>query len=59
MAIDRTDIARIRRILIEQQTAYQPNSEIVDQFWTEGEDHGPLPVEKASPDGRRLTLVHG
>jgi FlaA1/EpsC-like NDP-sugar epimerase len=59
VACDRNDIECIRRILIDQQTAYHPNSEIVDQFWIEGEDHAPLLIEKASADGRRLTLVHG
>ncbi|MFC3182683.1 polysaccharide biosynthesis protein [Cypionkella sinensis] len=57
-ACERNDVGRIRRIMIEQQTAYQPTSEIFDQFWTE-EDTVDEPVEKAAPDQRRLILVHG
>ena len=57
-ACDRNDIERIRKIMIDQQTAYQPTSEIFDQFWT-GEDELDASAEKATPDQRRLTLVHG
>ena len=58
LACDRNDIDRIRKIMIDQQTAYQPTSEIFDQFWIdEGGDD--VAAEKAAPDHRRLTLVRG
>ena len=57
-ACDRNDVERIRKIMVEQQTAYQPSSEIFDQFWSE-EDALDEAAEKAVPDQRRLTLVHG
>ena len=57
-ACDRNDIERIRKIMIDQQTAYQPTSKIFDQFWP-GEDDLDAAAEKSTPDQRRLTLVHG
>ena len=57
-ACDRNDVDRIRKIMVEQQTAYQPTSEIFDQFWSE-DDAQDAAAEKAAPDQRRLTLVHG
>ncbi|MDB5661328.1 MAG: nucleoside-diphosphate sugar epimerase [Cypionkella sp.] len=58
IACDRNDIERIRKIMIEQQTAYQPPGEIVDQFWSEDDTTQDVP-EKVGSDPRRLILVHG
>jgi hypothetical protein len=58
-ACDRNDIDRIRKILIEQNTDYRPNSEVVDLFWKEGTALDPAQSDKSATDGRRLTLVRG
>lgn len=60
-ACDINDVSRIRAILIEQQTAYHPNSEIVDQLWDESDslnDDGDDGMARPA-DARHLTLVHG
>lgn len=69
MACDRNDIAKICKIFMDQKTAYQPNSAIVDQFWPAEGDADLVAVEKQGPekpaaekvaaDAPYLTLVHG
>ncbi|GLS85517.1 PII uridylyl-transferase [Cypionkella aquatica] len=57
-ACERNDIERIRKIMIEQQTAYQPPQEIVDQFWEpEAEIDGAM--DEAVANARRLRIVRG
>lgn len=60
IACDRNDITRISKIFVDQKTAYQPNSAIVDQFWPlEGDGDLVEVAEKVTVEGRHLTLVHG
>lgn len=54
-ACDRSDIAAIRALLVEGQTAYQPQDDTVDHF----AQTDPPAAEGVSPDSKRLTLVHG
>lgn len=58
-ACDRNDISRIRNLLIEQQTGYEPAAEIVDLFWNDGEIDDVFGPQKAQPDVPRLALVRG
>ncbi len=58
-ACERNDIDRIRAILVEQHTDYQPSRDIVDLFWQEGEMPDAFGPEPAAADQPRLTLVRG
>lgn len=55
-ACDRNDVERIRKIFVEQQTAYQSNSDIVDQYWADDQVLAELP-EKPTAALPRLALV--
>lgn len=59
-ACKRNDIGNIAKIFIDQKTAYQPNSKIVDQFWpTEGDADLVATEGKHAAEAPYLTLVHG
>ena len=55
IACDRNDIDRIRTLLVESQTGYQPHHEIVDHGWM-GEAEA---LDAPSADVHRLTVVRG
>jgi FlaA1/EpsC-like NDP-sugar epimerase len=56
-ACDRSDVTTLRRLLVEAQTAYAPQGDIVDHFEiAEGQVAPHLP-ERASADAKHLTLV--
>lgn len=57
VACDRNDVERIMSILVEQNTGYEPSSEIVDQFWREGDVVEPGVDEIAPSEAPRLVLV--
>ena len=58
-ACNRSDIAAIRRLLVEAQTDYQPQRDMVDPFAADAVEDDrrdePLPL----PEIKRLTLVSG
>ena len=58
-ACNRSDIAAIRRLLVEAQTDYQPQRDMVDHFAGEAveEDRPEAPLPQ--PEVKRLTLVSG
>jgi FlaA1/EpsC-like NDP-sugar epimerase len=58
-ACEISDIDAIRRILVEAHTAYQPQREVVDYFFTEDDGLGLAAIETRSSDGKRLALVRG
>jgi FlaA1/EpsC-like NDP-sugar epimerase len=59
-ACSRCDIAAIRRLLVEAQTGYQPQRDIVDHFYSETLDGEDAPDGRSqTPDTKRLTLVSG
>lgn len=56
-ACDRNDLRQIQQILIDCQTSYQPNSEIVDHTWENDQTAAVASDEKTGPEQRRFTLV--
>lgn len=55
IACDRNDVARIRTLLIDAQTGYQPHYDIVDHGWAGEADDVKVPAA----DFNRLMLVRG
>ncbi len=53
VACDRNDIERIRTVLVEAQTGYQPHYDIVDHGWTQQLNAEAIPMA----DVHRLALV--
>lgn len=60
IACNQSDIAAIRRLLVEAQTDYQPNRDIVDPFATaRTTEDAPSDDRTLQPDARHLTLISG
>lgn len=59
IACDRCDVDAIHRILVEAETAYQSQSEIVDNFARKEPESKQALVERAGPSTKHLTLVRG
>jgi FlaA1/EpsC-like NDP-sugar epimerase len=58
-ACEASDIDAIHRILIDAQTAYQPQRDVVDYFAGEDDEDFARQAEQRSAEGKRLTLVRG
>ncbi|NEY90849.1 polysaccharide biosynthesis protein [Tabrizicola oligotrophica] len=57
-ACNRSDIAAIRRLLVEAQTDYLPYCDVVDHFGTEAATADP-DAERPASESKRLTVIAG
>lgn len=57
LACDRNDVEQIRRVLVDAQTAYQPQRDVVDNFAPQETGTRPQLPERSGPETKHLTLV--